>query len=111
MFLLHFAMIPYIKEFSRLLFCLTKKYYFMETLIKFLMWGLAGFLLAAFSTLFGAVLGWFVGLFFGKAILGVLACIGIKGFSMWQIGATLGFIGGFFCRKINIQDMRNAAGK
>lgn len=83
----------------------------METLIKFLMWGLAGFLLAAFSTLFGAVLGWFVGLFFGKAILGVLACIGIKGFSMWQIGATLGFIGGFFCRKINIQDMRSAAGK
>ena len=64
-------MISYIKESIRLLFCLTKKYYFMEALIKFLMWGLAGFLLAAFSTLFGAVLGWFVGLFFGKAILGV----------------------------------------
>ena len=108
MFLLHFAMIPYIKESIRLLFCLTKKYYFMEALIKFLMWGLAGFLLAAFSTLFGAVLGWFVGLFFGKAMVGVLACVGIKGFSMWQIGATLGFIGGFFCRRINIQDMRNA---
>lgn len=83
----------------------------MEDLIRLLIWSIVGFFLAAFSTLFGAVLGWFVGLFFGKAILGVLACIGIKGFSMWQIGATLGFIGGFFCRKINIQDMRSAAGK
>ena len=29
----------------------------MEALIKFLMWSIAGFLLAAFSTLFGAILG------------------------------------------------------
>lgn len=59
------------------------------------------------SVLFGAVIGWFVGLFFGKTILAVLAGIGIKGFSMWQIGATLGFLGGFFNRKVNINDARN----
>lgn len=46
--------------------------------------------------MFGAVAGWLVGLLFSKTILGILAAIGISGFSMWQFGAFLGFVGGFF---------------
>ncbi len=48
------------------------------------------------NALMGAFVGWVVGLFFGKTILGILACIGISGFKMWQIGVFLGFVGGFF---------------
>lgn len=76
-------------------------------LTQYLLCALVWIVLPVISTLFGAVIGWVVGLFFGKAILGVLACIGIKGFSMWQIGAALGFIGGFFTRKVNINDFRS----
>lgn len=78
-------------------------------LTQYLLCALVWIILPVISTLFGAVIGWFVGLFFGKAILGILACVGIKGFSMWQIGAALGFIGGFFTRKININDLRKKA--
>lgn len=76
-------------------------------LTQYLLCALVWIILPVIGTLFGAVIGWVVGLFFGKAILGVLACIGIKGFSMWQIGAALGFIGGFFTRKVNINDIRS----
>ena len=45
--------------------------------------------------LIGIIFGWVVGLVLGGTILGILAQIGITGFSMWQIGAFLGFIGSF----------------
>ena len=48
------------------------------------------------STLIGAISGWFVGLFFGDSILFVLENCDIKGVSMWQLGASLGFIVSFF---------------
>lgn len=48
------------------------------------------------TTLFSALAGWVVGMFFGNTILGILAACGLKGFVMWQIGATLGFVGSFF---------------
>ncbi len=48
------------------------------------------------TTFMGAVSGWFIGLFFEETILGILSSLGISGFSMWQIGAFLGFVGGFF---------------
>lgn len=48
------------------------------------------------STIVGAFVGWLVGLFFGETILGIFACLGITGFKMWQIGAFLGFVSGFF---------------
>lgn len=50
------------------------------------------------GTLFGAVGGWIVGLFFTETIMGTLARFGVQttGFEMWQLGATLGFISGFF---------------
>lgn len=56
--------------------------------------------LACFSTFIGAVLGWLVGLVFGDTILKVAALIGIKGISMWEFGAFLGFVGSFF-RTVN----------
>ena len=44
----------------------------------------------------GLIFGWITGWFFADTILGILAQIGITGFSMWQIGAFLGFVGSFF---------------
>ena len=52
------------------------------------------------GTFIGALTGWIVGWFFGDTILSIFAYIGIKGFSMWQIGAFLGFVSGFF-RSVN----------
>lgn len=54
------------------------------------------FIMMVVSTLIGLITGWLVGLFFGDTILTFLACLGIKGLKMWQIGASLGFIGSFF---------------
>lgn len=65
---------------------------------------------ALFSSLMGAFTGWVVGLFFGKTILGILATLGIEGFKMWQIGATLGFIGSFF-RTLTFNDQKNVTTK
>ena len=48
------------------------------------------------STITGAIIGWSVGLFLDGTILGIFAALGISGFKMWQIGAFLGFVGGFF---------------
>lgn len=67
----------------------------------------APFVLALLNVFVGAFLGWFVGLFFGDAILGIFAQIGISGFSMWQIGAFLGFVCGFFRKLITFNDFRN----
>lgn len=54
------------------------------------------FIMVLISTLVGCITGWVVGIFFGDTILAFLACLGITGFKMWQIGAALGFIGSFF---------------
>jgi hypothetical protein len=49
------------------------------------------------GTLGGALVGWIVGLFFEDTIKLVLASFGINAdYAMWQLGATLGFIGSFF---------------
>lgn len=49
-------------------------------------------------TLMGAVAGWVVGLFFEQTILSTLARFGVNvgGLTMWQLGATLAFVGSFF---------------
>lgn len=56
------------------------------------------FALSLLATLGGAFGGWVTGLFFEETILGTLRRAGVDthGLSMWQLGATLGFIGGFF---------------
>lgn len=50
------------------------------------------------STIFGAAVGWCVGLFFSGTILDFLNRIGVNvdGLEMWRVGASLGFIGSFF---------------
>ena len=72
----------------------------MEKLGKFLgvSFAIAGimFLACILSTLLGALAGWVVGLFFEETILNFFAMLGISGLKMWQIGASLGFIGSFF---------------
>lgn len=52
--------------------------------------------LVVLGPIVGAVSGWFVGLFFGDTILGIFAALGLHGFTMSQIGAFLGFLGGLF---------------
>ncbi|HET8726679.1 MAG TPA: hypothetical protein VFO41_04120 [Alphaproteobacteria bacterium] len=46
----------------------------------------------------GAFAGWMVSLFFDETIRTVLTHFGLnmEGIAIWQLGATLGFIGGFF---------------
>ena len=50
------------------------------------------------GTFFGGIAGWIVGLFFTDTIMGTLNRIGVDtmGLTMWQLGATLGFVSGFF---------------
>ena len=50
------------------------------------------------GTFFGGVAGWIVGLFFTDTIMDTLNRIGVDtmGMTMWQLGATLGFVSGFF---------------
>ena len=55
-------------------------------------------LLMVANVLVGAISGWFVGLFFGDTILGILSQIGICDVSMWQVGAFIGFVAGFFTK-------------
>jgi hypothetical protein len=57
---------------------------------------LALFLGPLIGILTGAFVGWVVGWFFSETILGILYFLGIAGFSMWQVGAFLGFVGSFF---------------
>ena len=54
-------------------------------------------LMVILGTLFGGIAGWIVGLFFTDTIMGTLNRIGVDtiGMTMWQLGATLGFISGF----------------
>ena len=56
------------------------------------------------STAGGALAGWIVGLFFADTILGIFASLGVQGFAMWQLGAFLGFVGGFFKSTATIKD-------
>lgn len=46
----------------------------------------------------GAFSGWVVGLFFADTVLAFVGRLGIDttGLAMWQLGASLGFIGAFF---------------
>ncbi len=55
------------------------------------------FLLAVASTLVGAIIGWLVGLTpLGQGVMKVwIGLTGIK-CEMWELGAFLGFVSGFF---------------
>lgn len=55
-------------------------------------------ILVPLATLFGGFTGWVVGIFFEDTIRNTLLAIGIDlgSVTMFQIGATLGFVGSFF---------------
>lgn len=68
---------------------------------KFITVVIAGFVAALLApiicTLFGAISGWAVGLFFEDTIRETLGWFGVNPpVTFWQMGATLGFIGGYF---------------
>lgn len=56
------------------------------------------FFMVILTTLMGALAGWVVGIFFSDTILGTLQRFGVDvvGLQMWQLGATLAFVGAFF---------------
>lgn len=56
------------------------------------------FVLVILGSLSGGIAGWIVGLFFTDIIMQTLNRIGVDtmGMTMWQLGATLGFVSGFF---------------
>lgn len=58
------------------------------------------FLFVILGTLLGGIAGWTVGLFFSDTILGIAAQLGIKNVTMFQLGAFLGFVGGFLKTKV-----------
>ena len=47
------------------------------------------------GTVFGAFGGWFVGLLFDETLALVANVFGVPGTPPWQLGAMLGFVGGF----------------
>ena len=55
--------------------------------------------LTVLGTFFGWLVGWTVGLFFGDTILGIVGQMGLHGITMPQLGAFLGFVGGFLKTK------------
>ena len=56
------------------------------------------FALLLVSTVLGCAAGWAVGLIFSDAIFTFLTAVGmdVEHLEMYQVGASLGFIGGFF---------------
>lgn len=56
------------------------------------------FITVSLTTVFGGIAGWIVGLFFRETILNTFNAFGVNTYelSMWQIGATFGFVSGFF---------------
>jgi hypothetical protein len=48
------------------------------------------------STLIGLAAGWVAGLFFETTLLTFFGQLGLHDLALWQIGACLGFAGGFF---------------
>lgn len=56
------------------------------------------------GTFFGGVAGWIVGMFFTDTIMQTLDRFGVDtgAMTMWQLGATLGFVSGFF-KSIKVQ--------
>jgi hypothetical protein len=62
-----------------------------------------GFVSALLGTLVGVVVGWIVGITpLGDIILVTFYAAGIEGITMVNIGATIGFIGGFLTTTVKV---------
>ena len=62
------------------------------------------FFVPLLGAIFGAFSGWVVGLFFDETMATFIQWLEVEA-SPWQIGAVLGFVGGFF--KSVLQQSRN----
>ena len=58
------------------------------------------FMYIILGTLMGGIGGWVVGLVFGDTILNFAGQLGVHGLSMFQLGVSLGFVGGFLKTKV-----------
>lgn len=61
------------------------------------------FVFVPLATLMGGFVGWLVGIFFGDTILGIFGQLGIHNVTMFQLGACLGFVGGFLKTKVTAE--------
>lgn len=67
--------------------------------------GIAGlFFLRIAHAVFGGVSAWVVGFVFGEPILRFFAILGIHGFSMFQLGVVMGFIGGYLTTTTTVKE-------
>lgn len=67
-----------------------------ETIAALTIGTIALVIMIILGPLVGALSGLIVGIFFSAPILSVLSAMGVEGITMWQLGAFLGFVGGFF---------------
>ena len=60
------------------------------------------------STLIGAISGWTIDLIFASSITKILSQIGITGYSIWTIGAFIGFVSSFFRSSIKFKNSKHS---
>ncbi len=63
--------------------------------------GFTLFIGSIMGTAFGAMGGWFVGLVFDDTLYQLTQHLGLGDTPPWQLGAMLGFVGGFFRSSIS----------
>lgn len=72
----------------------------MDALLKFvgaiILVALLVFVTPLIGVVFGAFAGWVVSFFYPATLAKVAVAMGIAGTPGWQLGAGLGFVGGFF---------------
>jgi len=75
----------------------------MRILFSLLLSGVFIVFFTVFGTFMGAASGWIVGWFFADTILTFFSYIfgAAHGFQMWEIGAVMGFLSGFFRPRFN----------
>ena len=101
-YILHFVLTVIFLKNKDILFCLTIKFFiFMRTSWLDVLFVLFQTILESVTawflvTLLAAISCWGIGLLFDEAILGILSSFGFTGFTMWEIGAFLGFVLGFY---------------
>lgn len=63
------------------------------------------FVMGIIGTLVGALSGYTVGFGFRDTILATIQTLGLgTDVKMWELGATLGFVGGFFTKSTKISE-------
>lgn len=70
----------------------------IEVIALIAAWVVVIFIHPTIGVVSGALCGWIVGVFFTDTVIGFLSRIGVDtdGLAVWEVGAALGFLGGFF---------------